>query len=193
MTIMIGVISLCLGYILIIGYFVLFKLSPYVSRLQVLPLAALALGFCAVFMAILGMRRLTAQHRTFKPQVLAGAAIVLCYFAYSAPGWVYDFHHARWSRTRSVLRDAAGMIQDYHEEHGRLPHRLEDMKDHSAWTDPYCNEKGLVSWQVFDSTSGILFSVGPDGEISLTPDGKHILYDPTNGIRSRGDIVHPVF
>ncbi len=40
----------------------------------------------------------------------------------------------------------------------------------------------------FKSQDGILYSVGPDGK----DDKLHIIYDPTNGTISRGDIIVPV-
>lgn len=92
-------------------------------------------------------------------------------------------------RVRAELQRLSLAIEEYRVDHGSYPAHLHQITTPNAYTsavagDPFGpSNQWHLQWESRPDAYR-LWSLGPDGD----NDGMQILYDPTNGILSEGDI-----
>lgn len=143
-------------------------------------------------------------------ELLIVIAIIAILAAIAVPNFLEAQVRSKVSRSRTDHRSLATAIEAYYVDNNAYPPSIEILHQgavkylSTSFTDPYAaspnipmryligpealqraKESGLVPPDYQDSSFWIVYSVGPDG----VDDGGRILYDPTNGTVSRGDIV----
>lgn len=93
------------------------------------------------------------------------------------------------ARSRADLRQLQMALRAYYAEHRKFPNDLAELVTSGVCTSLPCDpfRAGSVSSFSYDPKSSpvIVYSWGPDGEDNRGA----IEYDPTNGVRSIGDII----
>lgn len=123
---------------------------------------------------------------------MMGPLLVFLLFYISATGLYESKTYKRWGQAREKMRNIDIALRDYSIDNGRLPESLSLLPDTVDLLDIYSPEGNSFRWRLLDNDNGELISVGPDGVLNDEPDGTRILYDPTNGFLSFGDVVRSV-
>lgn len=150
----------------------------------------LALG-CGVWTLASAVIRYRADpDRAESPFAVGLLAIALMYSSYTTPGYVEVHWPARVTKTRMVLRESAARILEFNGRFGVFPESLQDIGGGEPVEDP-CSWYGEeIEWWKLNQTEGLLLGVGPDGLITTTKEVPPVVYSPTNGTKSAGDIIH---
>jgi hypothetical protein len=127
------------------------------------------------------------------------AVIGLVFVAIAAPGALEDRQRSKLARVRLMLRELAWNVEVYQNMAGQLPESLDQLETYpstaigeKARLDPYSPEGEEFGWVILDATSGAVVSLGPDKVPNTTSRGTRLVYDPTNGTKSPGDMVRYV-
>ncbi len=123
---------------------------------------------------------------------IMGPLMVFLLLYDSATGLFESKTYKRWGQAREKMRNIDIALRDYSIDNGRLPESLLLLPDTVDSEDIYSSEGNSFEWHLLDNDNGELISVGPDGVPNDEPDGTRILYDPTNGFLSSGDVVRSV-
>lgn len=100
---------------------------------------------------------------------------------------------------RNAMLDISDSLNDYYAEHSQFPNSLGDIPiQEISVKDPYSPRGGRFNYRS-DDRSFLLLSLAPDRDrdlpenLSLLSDLKPInrdfQFDPTNGIKSNGDLI----
>jgi hypothetical protein len=127
--------------------------------------------------------------------LVAGLVIV----AIAAPGALEDRQRSKLARVRLMLRELAWNVEVYQDMAGELPTSLDQLENYpstaigeKARLDPYSPEGDKFGWVILEATSGAVVSLGPDKVPNVIDGGTRLLYDPTNGTKSAGDMIRYV-
>jgi len=162
-----------------------------------------SVGVFVAFPILIGFVIIKVATRKHQDEVLDWrldiAVIGLLFLAVAAPGALEDKQRTKLAHVRLMMREAALTIETYHDMAGELPALLDQLESYpttsikkEALRDPYSPEGSRFAWIILDATSGAVVSTGPDGVLDWTNEREHILYDPTNGVKSPGDLVRYV-
>jgi hypothetical protein len=105
---------------------------------------------------------------------------------------VFDDFDSRFVRAQDNLRSTQTALEAYHVDNNRYPDILQELVSPVAYLtsvprDPLFENgtKNLQYYAIPEKDAYVLYSVGPDG----LDDSGIVIYDPTNGTTSRGDLV----
>jgi hypothetical protein len=119
--------------------------------------------------------------------------------ALAAPGMLEDRQSTKLARVRLMMRELAWSVEVYQDMAGELPTSFDQLETYpstaigeEALRDPYSPEWRDFGWVILDATNGAIISVGPDGVSNAMNGVARLVYDPTNGTKSPGDLIRSV-
>ncbi|MBN1901454.1 zf-HC2 domain-containing protein [Candidatus Sumerlaeota bacterium] len=105
---------------------------------------------------------------------------------------VFDEYDSRFVRAQDNLKSTQAALEAYHVDNNRYPDILAELVSPVAYltsvpTDPLSGNGSMkLQYYVIEGKDAcVLYSAGPDG----VDDSGIVVYDPTNGTNSKGDLV----
>lgn len=98
--------------------------------------------------------------------------------------------HKRALDTGKQIKALSSALTDGHRRMGTLPPELKMATEDRDLRDVFSREKEDIRWWRFNENEGLLLSVGPDHMLNSSAEAEPLVYSPTNGTKSSGDIIH---
>jgi len=159
---------------------------------EVFIVSSLLIGAFVAVLASIDLLSRSEAASEIHPGVILALGLLLALGSWAMPGFVEVPIRAKLTKCHGIMRAMAEKINESAIQSGELQTGIDSLFTESERVDPFAPGFSKIQWYKKSDQTGLLLSVGPNHRTDSDLPNEIILYSPTNGSFSMGDILQEV-